>query len=143
MHQYQCVEIARQAAVACHERHDYMPATEVLAQAWQPHRWVIDAMLCAATVAEGERDRYQAGNTELLWLFMRLIEGDDIPELTDRVREILTQAGLVNPDHSMNWEALEARKPKQISWEQAVNELVTDPDARARLLAMSDEGDHP
>ena len=139
MHQYQCVEIARQAAVACHERHDYMPATEVLAQAWQPHRWVIDAMLCAATVAEGERDRYQSGNTELLGLFMRLIEGDDIPELTDRVREILTQAGLVNPDHSMNWEALEARKPKQISWEQAVNELVTDPEERARLLAMSDE----
>ena len=28
-------------------------------------------------MAEGERDRYQAGNTELLGLFMRLIEGDD------------------------------------------------------------------
>lgn len=139
MHQDQCVEIARQAAVACHERHDYMPATELLAEVWQPPRWVIDAMLCAATVAEGERDRYRAGNTELLGLFMRLIDGDDILELTDRVREILTGAGLVNPDHTMNWQALEDRKPKQISWEQAVNELVTDPEERARLLAMADE----
>ena len=28
MHQDRCVELAREAAVACGERHDYMPATE-------------------------------------------------------------------------------------------------------------------
>lgn len=139
MHQDQCVEIARQAAVACHERHDYMPATELLAEVWQPHRWVIDAMLCAATVAEGERDRYQAGNTELLELFMKLVDGTDIIDVMERATEILGNAGLMNADRTLNWDALEARKPKQISWEQAVNELVTDPEERARLLAMADE----
>jgi len=54
------------------------------------------------------------------------------------VREILAGAGLVNADNTLNWPALEARKPKQITWEQAVNECVTDPEARARLLAMGD-----
>lgn len=139
MHQDQCVEIARQAAVACHERHDYMPATELLAEVWQPHRWVIDAMLCAATVAEGERDRYQAGNTELLELLMHLIDGQDSTELLARIDAVLKGANLLHENGTPNWEALEARKPKQISWEQAVNELVTDPEERARLLAMADE----
>jgi hypothetical protein len=139
MHQDQCVEIARQAAVACRERHDYMPATELLAEVWQPHRWVIDAMLCAATVAEGERDRYQTGNTELLELFMKLVDGADIIDVMERVTEILGNGGLMNADRTLNWDALEARKPKQIPWEQAVNELVTDPEERARLLAMADE----
>ena len=50
MHQDKCVEIARQAAVDCGERHDYMPATELLAETWTPHRWVVDAMLLAADV---------------------------------------------------------------------------------------------
>lgn len=135
MHQDQCVEIARGAAVACRERHDYMPATPLLAEVWQPHRWVIDAMLCAATIAEGERDRYQAGNTELLELLMKLHAGER-ESLLPRLRDILMGAGLVNADYTLNWPALEARKPKQITWEQAVNELVTDPDERARLLAM-------
>lgn len=139
MHQYQCVEIARQAAVACSERHDYMPATELLAEVWQPHRWVIDAMLCTATVAEGERDRYKAGNTELLGLFMKLVDGDDIIDVMERVTEILGNAGLMNADRTLNWDALEARKPKPKTWEQAVNECITDPEERARLLAMADE----
>lgn len=50
------VEIARQSAVACHERHDYMPGTARQAETWQPHRWAIDAMLCAADVSRRERD---------------------------------------------------------------------------------------
>lgn len=68
MHQDKCVELARQAAVDCGERHDYMPATELLAETWHPHRWVVDAMLLAADEAERERDAFKAGNTELLEL---------------------------------------------------------------------------
>jgi len=138
MHQDRCVELAREAAVDCGERHDYMPATELLAETWQPHRWVIDAMLLAAHDAEQERDRYKAGNTELLELWMKLLAGDDIIDVQERVREILTGAGLLNTDNTANWDALEARKPKQKTWVEAVNECVTDPEARARLLAMDD-----
>lgn len=136
MHQDKCVEIARQAAVDCGERHDYMPATDLLAETWQPHRWVVDAMLLAADEAERERDAFKAGNTELLGLWMKLLAGDDIIDVQERVREILTGAGLLNTDNTPNWDALEARKPKPITWEQAVNQCVTDPEARERLLAM-------
>ena len=138
MHQNQAREIARAAAVACHERHDYMPPTPLLAEDWQPHRWVVDAMLCAADVAERERDSYKAGNTELLELLMKLHAGQH-ESILPRVREILAGAGLVDANNTLNWAALEARKPKPITWEQAVNECVTDPEKRARLLAMSDE----
>jgi hypothetical protein len=137
MHQDRCVEIAREAAVACGERHDYLPATELLASTFQPHRWVIDAMLHAAHEAEKERDQYRAGNTELLELLMKLHAGQH-ESLLPRVREILMGAGLLNADHTLNWPALEARKPKPIPWAQAVNECVTDPEARARLLALDD-----
>lgn len=137
MHQDKCVELARQAAVDCSERHDYMPATDLLAETWQPHRWVVDAMLLAAHEAETERNQYRAGNTELLELFMKLHAGLDLVDVMERVREILAGAGLLNePDNTLNWDALEARKPKPTTWEQAVNECVTDPEARARLLAM-------
>lgn len=137
MHQEKCVELAREAAVDCGERHDYMPATPLLAEVWHPHRWVVDAMLLAAHEAEQERNRYKAGNTELLELLMKLHAGEH-SALLPRVREILAGAGLLTSDYRLNWPALEERKPKQITWEQAVNECVTDPDARARLLAMGD-----
>jgi hypothetical protein len=135
MHQDQCVELAREAVVYCGERHDYMPATELLAETFQPHRWVIDAMLLAADVAERERDQYRAGNTELLELLMKLHAGQN-ESLLPRVRDILMGAGLVNADYTLNWAALEARKPQPKTWEQTVKECVTDPEARARLLAM-------
>ena len=80
--------------MACGERHDYMPATDLLAETWQPHRWVIDAMLLAANEAELKRDQYRAGNTELLELWMKLFDGQDICDVQDRVREILDVAGL-------------------------------------------------
>lgn len=135
MHQDRCVDLAREAAVACGERHDYMPATDLLAETWQPHRWVVDAMLLATDEAERDRDAYKAGNTELLELLMKLHAGQH-ESILPRVREILAGAGLVNEDNTLNWAALEARKPKPITWAQAVNECVTDPEARARLLAM-------
>ncbi len=56
-----------------------------------------------------------------------------------RVRDILAGAGLVGADNTLNWQALQARKPKPIPWAQAVNECVTDPEARARLLALGDD----
>ncbi len=137
MHQDKAIELAREAAVDCKERHAYMPATPLLAEDWMPHRWVIDAMLLAALGAEIERDAFKAGNTELLELLMKLHAGEHATILP-RVREILAGAGLVNADHTLNWAALEARKPKPQTWAEAVNECVTDPDERARLLALSD-----
>ena len=139
MDQDRCIELAREAATSCGERHDYMPATELLASTWTPHRWVIDAMLSACMEAEGERDRYMNGNTELLGLWMKLFAGEDIIDVQERAREILISAGLMSVDHSLNWEALEARKPKQMTWSEAVTKLVTDPAERERLLAMDDK----
>jgi len=135
MHQDRCVELAREAAIECGERHDYMPATDLLADTWHPHRWVVDAMLKAADEAERERDAYKSGNTELLELLMKLHAGQH-ESILPRVREILAGAGLVDADNRLCWDALEARKPKPKTWTEAVNECVTDPAARERLLAM-------
>lgn len=140
MHQDRCVQLAREAAVDCGERHDYMPTTELLAETWQPHRWVVDAMLLAADEAERERDAFKAGNTELLEALMRYAEGQE--SASAFAQDVLGRAGMLHPgDGTLNWAALEHRKPKPITWEQAVNECVTDPAARARLLAMSDSTD--
>lgn len=136
MHQDRCVQLAREAAVNCGERHDYMPATDLLSTTWTPHRWVIDAMLLAAHEAEQEAIRYRHGNTALLGLLMKLHAGDDILDVVEQAKAVLTTAGLLNADNTLNWDALEARKPKQKTWAEAVNECVTDPEARARLLAM-------
>jgi len=138
MHQDKAVELARAAAVDCGERHDYMPATPMLAEVWRPHRWVVDAMLLAAHDAEQQRDAYQRGNTELLELWMRLIDGDDILGVQERVREILEGLGLME-NGTLLWTALEARKPKPLTWEQAVRECVTDPAEVERLLALDNE----
>jgi len=100
MHQDRCVELAREAAVHCGERHEYMPATELLAETWHPHRWVVDAMLLATNEAEIERDSYKNGNTELLELLMKLHAGQH-ESILPRVREILAGAGLLNADPAL------------------------------------------
>jgi len=124
MHQDRCVELARQAAVDCGERHDYMPATPLLAEVWHPHRWVVDAMLLAADEAERERDSFKAGNTTLLDALMQCVEGG--AGAVANTQKVLGEAGMLNgADGSLNWAALQARKPKPITWEQAVNECVT------------------
>ena len=116
---------------------DYMPPTDLLAETWQPHRWVVDAMLLAAHEAESERDGYIAGNTTLLEALMRYAEGQESAPAF--AQDVLGRAGMLNgADGTLNWQALEARKPKPITWEQAVNECVTDPQRRAELLAMKD-----
>lgn len=143
MHQARCVELARQAAVDCGERHDYMPVTRLLAEVWHPHRWVVDAMLLAAHDAEQERDRYKAGNTTLLGLVMKFCEGTH-PDVLTEAQPVLASAGMLNDeDGSLNWQALKDREPKQITWAQAVNECVTDPEARTRLLALDDDEAQP
>lgn len=137
MHQDKAVEIAREAAVDCGERHEYMPATPLLAEDWQPHRWVVDAMLIAAAIAEGERDRFRAGNTQLIEALMRYAEGQS--DAAQFAQPILAECGMLNgADGTLNWAALEARRPKQQTWAEAVNECITDPVERARLLAMDD-----
>ena len=108
----------------------------------------VDAMLAAAHEAETERDQYRAGNTTLLDLLMRAAKGEQTADEAilwrDRLQlemlQVLETAGLAQkaPDGSYRllWGALEARKPKPQTWVEAVNECVTDPEARARLLAM-------
>lgn len=88
--------------------------------------------------AQEEARRYRNGNTTLLELFMRLIDGDDIADVLQEVRQILRETGLLNADNTPNWPALQARKPKRQTWAEAVNECVTDPAERARLLAFDD-----
>jgi hypothetical protein len=88
--------------------------------------------------AREEARLYRNGNTELLELWMRLLDGDDIFGVQWRVREILEGAGLLQ-NGTLNWTALEARKPKQQTWEEAVRECITDPAEVERLLAFADE----
>lgn len=134
MHQDQCIRIAREAAMDCGEKHDYMPKSDLEAVDWTPHRWVVDAMLLAADVAERERDNYKAGNTTLLKALMYAHEDKD--DANSLRGQALLEAGMLNEDGSCNWAALEERSPKQQTWADAVNECITDPDVKASLLAM-------
>jgi hypothetical protein len=137
MNHDQCLRIAREEAMDCPERHDYMPKSEMDAASWKPHQWVVDAMQRAAVEAERERDQYRAGNTALLTALMYANEDkDDANALRGQA---LREAGMLNEDGSCNWLALEARKPKQQTWAEAVNECISDPAERARLLAMEDD----
>lgn len=85
---------------------------------------------------------YRSGNTELLELWMKLVDGADIIDVMERVREILSGAGLLGADNTLNWQALEDRKPKRQTWEQAVRECITDPAVVERLLALADDATH-
>ena len=91
-------------------------------------------MLLAADEAERERDQYRAGNTTLLKALMYVHEDKD--DANSLRCQALREAGMLNEDGSCNWAALEARTPKPKTWAQAVNECVTDPAVRERLLAM-------
>lgn len=84
-----------------------------------------------------EAARYRAGNTELLEALMHVAAGTD-PELT-KALELLGRAGMLFGDGALDWAALEARKPKRQTWEQAVRECVTDQAEVERLLALGDD----
>ena len=96
-----------------------------------------------ATVA-----KYKAGNTALLEALMDMVHqhctsgADEVHHgyisSGEAAVEVLEQAGMLI-DGKLQWQALEDRKPKRQTWEQAVNECITDPEQRARLLAMSYE----
>lgn len=89
-----------------------------------------------ATVA-----RYKSGNTSLIEALMRFAEGH--PDAGEFAQPILAQCGMLNEaDGSLNWAALEARKLKQQTWEQAVRECITDPAEVERLLALADDATH-
>lgn len=138
MQDQRCIKIAREEAMDCEERHDYMPRSDMDAASWKPHLWVVYAMQRAADEAERERDQYRAGNTALLKALMYAHEDKDDANAL-RV-QALREAGMLNADGSCNWQALDARTPKPLTWAQAVNQCVTDPAERARLLAMDDAG---
>lgn len=103
---------------------------------------------------EVQVERYKAGNTALLEALMDMVlqhlrEGPDgifnhsFLSSDEAAIEVLVQAGMVEvvpgSGYRLLWDALEARKPKQQTWAEAVNECVTDPAERARLLAFDDE----
>lgn len=60
----QLIEIAKKAAVYCPDRHDYMP--NWMAQDWQPHQWVINAMRDAVqqTAAGLLNEAYETGYSQ-------------------------------------------------------------------------------
>lgn len=99
----------------------------------------VEALRDDAATAALERDRYRNGNTTLLELLMSLHAGNDIVDTVERSREILRETGLMDEAGGLNWQALEARKPKPKTWEQAVRECVTDPAEVERLLALDDK----
>ena len=58
MTRIQVIDIARQAALKAGlrgVRNDYLPITQLEAENWQPHAWVIDAVLSAL---EGQRKAF-------------------------------------------------------------------------------------
>lgn len=96
--------------------------------------------------AQQERDSFRAGNTALLEALMcfvyRVSNGGRAGEIELEINaatQVLREAGMIANDGSMDWDALDARKPKRQTWAEAVHECVTDPQEIARLMALDDE----
>lgn len=81
--------------------------------------------------------RYRSGNTELLELMMKMCAGETTKPL-ERARDILLSTGLMRADGTLDWDALEERKPKPQTWAEAVRSSVKDPAEQARLIALGD-----
>lgn len=108
----------------------------------------------AQEAVEEERSfvaKYRAGNTALLEALMDMVHQHCSSVDSDLIDHgylsanedavaVLEEAGMVK-NNRLLWDALEARKPKQQTWVEAVNDCVSDPAERARLLAMADEDD--
>lgn len=102
-------------------------------------------------------DSYRAGNTALLEALMdmvwQFIGTDDRNAVfshhyigaEEAAINVLIAAGMaaqVEPganSYRLLWDALEARKPKRQTWAEAVEECITDPAEKVRLLALEDE----
>ena len=94
---------------------------------------------CAAEIYRlpAEVASYRAGNTALLEALMLAHEERDSANAARC--GVLCEAGMLDEDGACNWPALEARKQKQQTWEQAVRECITDPAEVERLLALADD----
>lgn len=86
---------------------------------------------------------YKAGNTALLETLMALVyrisnggTASEIANAVDGAKKVLREAGMLSADGTLDWDALDARKPKRQSWEEAVRECVTDPAEVERLLSL-------
>jgi len=114
----------------------------------------LDEATAAKDQAIAERDSFRAGNTALLEALMDMCNqhchqvNSDVLwhhflSANENAFEILEEAGMATPTAgdgwTLNWDALEARKPKRQTWSEAVHEVVTDPQEIARLLALDDE----
>lgn len=143
MHRLKAAELAREVAanlISIEGRPEFLPSTDAQAAAWDAPGWLIQMMQHAAHAAELERDSYRSGNTELLGLWLKLLADDDIIAVQERMREILTGAGLLDANNAPDWAALEARsKPVRMTWAEAIDTYVTDEATRARLLALGDD----
>lgn len=80
---------------------------------------------------------YHRGNTGLLEVLMH-VHGRSV-DADARVAAILTAAGMLDAAGVLNWVALEARRDKPMTWQEAVRRFVADPATQERLLAMEDE----
>jgi len=106
--------------------------------------------------------RLRAGNTALLEALMDMVnqffysknrsgqydeDGDILSHsfmsAEEGAIEVLIQAGMAEEvpgkGYRLLWDKLEARRPKQQTWEEAVRECITDPAEIERLLALSDD----
>jgi len=115
------------------------------ASATQQHEAEVDAL-------KAEVERYRNGNTAALealmgmaWQYMGhhntsdCIVSHDFMGAGEECCDVLEEAGLAKPTGDgceLDWAALEARKPKQQTWAEAVNELDVSDEEKARLLAF-------
>lgn len=95
---------------------------------------------------------YKAGNTALLEALMDMVYqhciideqnetlSHDYLSANENAFAILAEAGMMRQTDNgacfLDWAALEARKPKRQSWEEAVRECVSDPAEVERLLNL-------
>lgn len=92
--------------------------------------------------------QYHNGNTALIEALMGMclqyLERTDgtldhvFISAGEHAMAILTECGMLK-DNVLDWDALEARKLKPITWEQAVNKYVADEETRKRLIALGGE----
>jgi len=115
----------------------------------------LDEATAAKDWAIAERDSFRAGNTALLEALMKMVvqycQTADVGDLfnpetraDNQALAVLAEAKMAHETaegnyFTLDWAALEARKPKRQTWSEAVHECVTDPQEIARLLALDDE----
>jgi hypothetical protein len=82
---------------------------------------------------------FRRGNTALLEALMLSLPDISEGEGKDAVRNVLTEAQMLDQHGALNWPALQQRKDSPMTWEQAVRMFVKQPAEVEMLLAMADE----